>query len=107
MDLQYGKGLLILLLFILLELLYSRLIKKEEIPWDELASNLNSGHLLLLIFRGATVIVYSFIFQKWGWAYFVELPELIQWVIALVLWDFGFASRLEWCLGRSYSSVSF
>lgn len=97
MDLQYGKGLLILLLFILLELLYSRLIKKEEIPWDELASNLNSGHLLLLIFRGATVIVYSFIFQKWGWAYFVELPELIQWIIALVLWDFGFywAHRLH------------
>lgn len=90
MDLQYGKGLLILLLFILVEVLYSSLIKKEKIHWNEMASNLNSGHLLLLIFRGATVIVYSFIFQECGWEYFVELPEILQWLIALVLWDFGF-----------------
>ncbi|MEO0469586.1 MAG: sterol desaturase family protein [Bacteroidota bacterium] len=88
MELVYGRGLLLILLFIVTELLYLRFVRKESIPWKELVLNANSGHILLLVLRGLNLLVYTGIYQHIGWGGFQALPEIWQWVITVILWDF-------------------
>ncbi|MEM6804247.1 MAG: sterol desaturase family protein [Bacteroidota bacterium] len=90
MELVYGKGLLLVLAFIVVEILILHFIKKEKLPWKEMVLNANSGHILLLIFRGVTLIVYAYVSGTFGWAGFKELPEIWQWIITAISWDFAY-----------------
>lgn len=49
-------GSFLLLFLVIIELAVLRLIKKEQVPWSEVIMNLNSGHILLWIFRGGAIV---------------------------------------------------
>ena len=80
----------VMLLVILAELAFLKWSRQQVIPWKEVVFNLNSGHILMWVFRGVEVLVFGWVLQHlslhWvdGWA----LPWV--WLLAWVGWDFCF-----------------
>jgi hypothetical protein len=56
-NLEMAFGNLLLFVFVILEICILKFYLKKDIPWKELILNLNSGHILLWIFRGLEVAV--------------------------------------------------
>jgi sterol desaturase/sphingolipid hydroxylase (fatty acid hydroxylase superfamily) len=88
MGVAYGT--LLLLVLVLLELLVVRLVMKEKIPWNEVILNLNSGHVLLWIFRGLEVVGFHFILQHFSLGWIGQWPVAVQWIFGFIAWDFLF-----------------
>lgn len=87
-DLMIGNGLL--LLFVIIEAFIVVFYMKETLPWKELIMNLNSGHILLWIFRGLEVSAYFYSVQFLSLHLVDWLPYWLQWILAFFLWDFMF-----------------
>ncbi|MDN4165141.1 sterol desaturase family protein [Cytophagales bacterium LB-30] len=81
---------LLLLLLVLIELVAIRLILKEPIPWKEVTANLNSGHILLWIFRGLEIVVYDYSLRYLGLGLIDSWPLWAIYIFAFVAWDFCF-----------------
>lgn len=88
LDMVYGNGLLLVL--VILEACFIKYKLKEELPLKELIMNLNSGHILLWIFRGLEVAAYVFTLSFFNTGLADSLPKPIVWIIAFFLWDFMF-----------------
>ncbi|MCE7990468.1 MAG: sterol desaturase family protein [Roseivirga sp.] len=88
MGVAYGT--LLLLVLVLMELLIVRLVMKEKIPWNEVILNLNSGHVLLWIFRGMEVLGFHYVLQYFSLDWIAVWPPAVQWVFGFVAWDFLF-----------------
>lgn len=73
-------GNLLLLVLVIIEILVIKFYLKENLPWRELILNLNSGHILLWIFRGLEVSMYFYT------AKYISL----NWVEHLPYWGFGY-----------------
>ena len=50
-------GPLLLIVLVSIEFLVIKYVLKEEIPWEEVTMNLNSGHILMWIFRGGELFL--------------------------------------------------
>lgn len=87
MYLFYGTCLLLAL--VICELVFIKFAEKH-IPWREIVSNLNSGHIVLWVFRGVEVICYAFIYNHLSLDLFSSVAPWILWVITFFLWDFTF-----------------
>ena len=87
-DMLFGNGLLFV--FVILEALFIRFKLKKELPIKELIMNLNSGHILLWVFRSLEVTAYAFIFHAFSLNWVSVLPYSVVWVLAFLLWDFMF-----------------
>lgn len=72
MSLIYGTALL--LICVIIELIIMRYSRKEAISWKEIIANINSGHMLLWVFRGLIVIAYQFILQNWSFSLISQWP---------------------------------
>ena len=57
-----------------------KFIRKEEIPWDDVSMNLNSGHILMWVFRGGELFAYYYNFTHFS---FNLLSEWIMYFIVL------------------------
>ena len=88
MQLFIGNGLL--LLFVIIEILILHFLKKERIPWKEIIINLNSGHILLWIFRGLEVTTYYYTLKYFSLDWISSFPLWTKWLLAFILWDFCF-----------------
>jgi sterol desaturase/sphingolipid hydroxylase (fatty acid hydroxylase superfamily) len=88
MELVFGNALL--LIFVIIELVILYLDKKEPIPWQEVVTNLNSGHILLWVFRGLEVAAYYLVLKGFSIDVFGSLPYWLTWAIAFIIWDFCF-----------------
>ncbi|WP_416864908.1 MAG: sterol desaturase family protein [Imperialibacter sp.] len=100
MNLVYGTGLLFLL--VLMELAAIRYFLQEKIPWKEIVMNLNSGHILLWIFRGLEVLAFHWLLTHFSFGWVAQWPVALQWVFAFVAWDFCF-----YWLHRLHHAVGF
>jgi len=98
MQLFFGTCLLFIL--ILAELLFLK-IQNREIPWSEVAANLNSGHIVLWIFRGVEIIIYAFVYRHLTFDMMRYLPPWLMWITAFILWDlcFYWLHRLHHSIG--------
>lgn len=90
MQTSLAIGNLLLLIFVIVEGLLIKYYLKEKLPWKELILNLNSGHILLWVFRGIEVALYFYTVKYLSLQWAVHLPYWMQWVIAFILWDFCF-----------------
>ncbi len=87
-NLVWGNTLL--LVCVIAEILAIKFILKEELPWKEIVLNLNSGHILLWIFRGLEVAAYFYTVELVSIGLVDTMPLWLKWTLAFVLWDFCF-----------------
>lgn len=88
MSLVLANALLIVM--VLLEIGFLTFFEKEEVPWKEIIFNLNSGHILMWVFRGLElgafhmILTYGSFNLIEGWSY------AAQWLFCFIAWDFCF-----------------
>ncbi|MEQ8473229.1 MAG: sterol desaturase family protein [Marinoscillum sp.] len=80
----------LLLILVLVELMVIAFHKKEAIPWREVIFNLNSGHILMWIFRGLEVAIFHMISTQFGFGIVDNWNYLAIWVFTFFAWDFCF-----------------
>ncbi|KUM02712.1 sterol desaturase family protein [Chromobacterium subtsugae] len=88
---------ILMLAVVLLELLALRLWRREAIPWREIIFNLNSGHILMWVFRGVEVASFGWLLEHANLHLVDRLPALWQWVFAFIAWDLSF-----YCMHRAH-----
>lgn len=80
----------ILITLMISEGLYTKFALKKQAPWKEMIYNLNSGHLIMWIFRGFEIVGYYYIWLHSPFRFFDGVPYWATVVIAFICWDFGF-----------------
>lgn len=88
MELVIGNSLL--LIFVIIEICILKFFSKKSVPWQEIITNLNSGHILLWVFRGLEVAAYYTVFKYLNLGCVTDLPYWATWLLAFILWDFCF-----------------
>ncbi len=88
MNLALGTGLM--LLMVIIELFVLKFYKKEQIPWRDVVFNLNSGHILMWILRGAELAVFYFILHNYSFYLLKNWSFIPIWVFTFLTWDFCF-----------------
>jgi len=86
----FALPLSIMLLLVLGEQFILARRQQYSIPWVDIVFNLNSGHILMWIFRGLEVAGYAWIWAHLSLHWIDRLPGPMVWLIAFVGWDFGF-----------------
>jgi len=81
---------ILMLLFVLGEALLLRFNSQQTVDWHEVIFNLNSGHIMLWLFRGLEVLCYGLVFNHFSLNLFAELSPVWVWCFAILAWDFGF-----------------
>lgn len=87
---ELAAPLIILLCFILLEASILQFIKKVNVNWQDIIFNLNSGHIMLWLFRGLEIICFNYLYTNFSLHLFANIPILLTWIFAILAWDFGF-----------------
>ncbi|EPP1032157.1 sterol desaturase family protein [Cronobacter turicensis] len=60
------------------------------VNWHDVVFNVNSGQMMLWLFRGLEVLCYSLVSRTASLDLFQSLPAVAVWVFAFIAWDFGF-----------------
>ncbi len=89
-NLEMALGNLLLFVFVILEVLILKYYLKQKLPWKELIINLNSGHIVLWIFRGMEVLAYYYTVKYFSLHLVGKLPYYALWILAFIFWDFLF-----------------
>lgn len=83
-------GPLLLILLVTIEFLVIKYIRKEKIPWGEVTMNLNSGHILMWIFRGGELFAYYYIFKHFSFNLLSDWSIYYVVIFAFFSWDLSF-----------------
>lgn len=79
-----------MLVMVIAEALVIQRGRKQSVDWHDLAFNLNSGHIMLWLFRGLEIFCYGFVVSHFSLGLVDSWPVLLVWVFTLLAWDFGF-----------------
>ncbi|MET0357260.1 MAG: sterol desaturase family protein [Cellvibrio sp.] len=79
-----------MLTMILIEVGILKYVQGREILWREAISNLNSGHLVMLLFRGLEIYAFGLLFANFSLHWVDKLPVIWQWIFGFIAWDFCF-----------------
>lgn len=82
--------LLLMVVLVLVELAFVRILRSQPVPWRDVILNLNSGHILMWLFRGVEIAVYAFVVKYASLHAIADMHWLVVWTLAFVVWDFGF-----------------
>ena len=74
-------ALLLMLIMVVAELAYIQWVKRQAAPWADMVFNLNSGHVLLWLFRGVELWVYGLVFHYANMHVVDGLPVWAQWLL--------------------------
>ena len=75
---------------IVIELFFLSKIKRKKLPWKEIITNINSGHIMVWLFRGIILFIYKYISTNYSFNNFEKIPIQLQWIIVVFAWDFCF-----------------
>lgn len=81
---------IMMLVLVLFEAALLQWVKKVPINWLDVLFNLNSGHMMLWLFRGLELVCFNYIYTHFSLGLFDQLPTLFVWIFAILAWDFGF-----------------
>lgn len=81
---------IVMLCFVMIEAIVLEISKKNKVNWLDIIFNLNSGHLMLWLFRGLELVCFNYIYTHFSLNVFASLPIICIWLFALFAWDFGF-----------------
>ncbi|WP_241018209.1 sterol desaturase family protein [Paraburkholderia sp. Tr-20389] len=74
----------------LAELLVVQRWRGRRAPWRDLVLNLDSGHILMWLFRGVEISVYAWVVEHANLHWADHWSPLLLWGSALLAWDLGF-----------------
>lgn len=81
---------LLMLVLVLTEMLIINWQGRQEVDWHDVVFNLNSGHLMVWLFRGLEIAVYGMIVTHVSTGFVDGWPVAAVWILALIGWDFCF-----------------
>lgn len=64
--------------------------QKKSIPWRQLVFNMNSGHVILWMFRGLEVAAFHFVFERFSLNLVANWKYGVLFALAFIAWDFCF-----------------
>lgn len=85
MTLIYGN--IILLLCVIIEITYIHYFQKERIDFTDVSTNINSGHIILFIFRSLGLAVYFYVWEEFTLGLTRVLPDWLTWLFCIFAWD--------------------
>ncbi|OJT39294.1 sterol desaturase family protein [Serratia plymuthica] len=65
-------------------------VQRQRVNWHDVVFNLNSGHIMLWLFRGLEITCYGYVAAHFSLGLLDAWPPLLMGVFALLAWDFGF-----------------
>jgi len=80
----------LLLILVLIEVLIIKYHQNEEVPWREIVSNLNSGHIVLWVFRGVEIAAFHIVLQYASLDLLSGWNVILVWTFSYLAWDFCF-----------------
>lgn len=80
----------VVLVSVIGELLFMKLVRQKTIPWKDVIFNLNSGHILMWFFRGVELMGFSVLLSHLNLHWVDQWPPVWQWLFAFIAWDFCF-----------------
>jgi len=87
---QFAYAYVFMLAMILLEVGIVKYAQRKTIPWVEMIANLNSGHLVMLLFRSLEIAGFAFLLAHANLHLVDQLPVIWQWIFGFIAWDFCF-----------------
>ena len=81
---------LLMLALVLAEMIELNRSGRQQVDWHDVVFNLNSGHLMLWLFRGLEIAVYAFVLRHFSLNLTASWPMLLVWAFAIIAWDFCF-----------------
>lgn len=81
---------MVMLLAVTSEAVILQWIQRKPVNWHDVVFNLNSGHIVLWLFRGLEVICYGLVATHLSLDLLDAWPPLLIWAFALLAWDFCF-----------------
>lgn len=85
-----GLANLLLLCMLVMEILIKSYVQNTHIDHKEVITNLNSGHIILWLFRSLEVAVYFLIYDYSSLGLFSSVDPIGVFLLAYVIWDFLF-----------------
>lgn len=79
-----------MLFIVLAEACWLHWQRHAEHDWRDTVFNLNSGHIVLWLFRGVEVALFGWIAAHASLNGFTRMPLALQWLIGILAWDFCF-----------------
>ena len=67
-------GTSVLFSLIVVELFFLSKIQGKKLPWKEIVTNINTGHIMVWLFRGVILFLYKYISINFTLSYFENLP---------------------------------
>lgn len=72
------------------EALVLQISGRQRVNWHDVVFNLNSGHMMLWLFRGLEITCYGYVASHFSLGLLDNLPSAAVWLLTLFLWDLGF-----------------
>lgn len=79
-----------MLVMVVGEGLLLKLHRKLNVNWHDIAFNLNSGHIMLWLFRGLEIFCFGLVASHFSLGWVDSWPPALVWLFTLLAWDFGF-----------------
>lgn len=83
-----ASGIGLMITMILAELFFLKNIKKEDLPWNEIMMNINSGHVFLWLFRGLEAVMYVWVLRNLSLDLFSNWHIVPLTIFGFLAWDF-------------------
>lgn len=64
--------------------------QQASVDWHDVTFNLNSGHIMLWLFRGLEIACYGYVAAHYSLGWLDNWPSVLVWLFALLAWDLGF-----------------
>lgn len=81
---------LLMLVLVVSEMVILNRQGRHAVDWHDVVFNLNSGHLMVWLFRGLEIAVYALIVDHFSTGFVSNWPIAAVWILALIGWDFCF-----------------
>ncbi|WP_338628718.1 sterol desaturase family protein [Yersinia intermedia] len=81
---------ILMVIFVVGEALLLKLKGWRQVDWHDVVFNINSGHIMLWLFRGLEIVCYTAVLNHFSLHLFADVAPFWVWLFALFAWDFGF-----------------
>lgn len=90
---------------------------RQKVDWLDVIFNINSGHMMLWLFRCLEVLCYGLVINHFSLGLFDNAPVILLWLFTILAWDSAFTGyiagitkcarcgRYMWCIIRGNTTT--